>query len=85
MYGKEKSAETKEKLSKANIGKISPKRKRVKAYNYITGEYIGTYDSFTECQKQLGLKNHITDVISGKYKQYKGYTFKLDDNADSCL
>jgi hypothetical protein len=23
------------------------------------------------------LYNHITDVISGKYKQYKGYTFKL--------
>lgn len=77
MYGKEKSPETIKKLSEANIGKVSHKRKKVEAYNYITGEYIGTYDSFTECQKELGLHNHITDVISGKYKQYKGYTFKL--------
>jgi group I intron endonuclease len=87
LYGKEKSPEIKEKLRKANLGKISSKRKKVEAYNYLTGEYIGTYDSFTECQKELGLHNHITDVILGKYKQYKGYTFKLaqDDNIDSSM
>lgn len=49
----------------------------VAAYNYKTGDFIGIYGSGSEAAKELNVeKSRIYDIVKGKGKQTKGYTFK---------
>lgn len=81
FYGKKHSEETKKKISEANKNNHNlggHKRKKIKAINIETGE-SSIFESIVEVTKSipnLGNRNMIANVISGKYKQYKGYTFK---------
>jgi len=68
--------ETKKKLSELKVGKPAHNKIKIEAYNYITGEYIGVYNSFVECAKQLNITNHISSVLSGNRNHCGGYTFK---------
>ena len=44
----------------------------------INGEYIGTWRNQSQCGRELGLSSsNISGCLKGKYKQAKGYVFKL--------
>ena len=69
--------ETKRKISEAHIGKEAHNKKKVNAFIYETGEYVGTYNSYTECAKYLNISSSkISAVILGKRKQTNGYIFE---------
>lgn len=76
-FGKPKTQEIKDKISNSKKGKYSNNGIKIDAYNYKTGEYIGTYKSYTDCIKQLNIPRHICEVINGKRNHAGGYTFKL--------
>lgn len=85
--GKHHSEETKQKISNAlkmrkrteeHILKIKEARKiSIKVYRVTNNEFIGEFETITDCCKELGLnKCHVSNVLSAKRKQHKGYYFK---------
>lgn len=70
------SEEQKLKLSKILKGKPTIKSKIIDVFIYKTGEFIGRFNSISECLDKLNLKsNHINSILNGKRKQSYGYTF----------
>jgi hypothetical protein len=58
-------------------GKPTSKSRIIDVFIYKTGEYVGRFDSISECFTKLNLKsNHINSVLNGDRKQSYGYTFK---------
>ena len=80
--GKLHSDESKRKMSETkkinNKGKIlnTSHKKKVEVYRYTDDSYVGTYNSFKECQDELNIYS-ICNFLTGKQKQIKVYTFKL--------
>ena len=70
------STEHKKKLSAKKIGKISNSSIKVLAYT-LSGEFVGEFNSFKECQEKLNLKSRISDFIAGRIKHVNGYKFEL--------
>lgn len=61
-------------------GKIQPEqkfcKKRVKVYNYKTGEFVREYESLIAASRDLGIRyENIWKILVGQNKQSKGYTF----------
>lgn len=50
----------------------------VVAYVYKTGEFVGEFKSEKEASEILGVY-HISDILKGKRKSSKGYTFKYKE------
>jgi hypothetical protein len=88
------SEETKQQMSLSKIGKHHSKEtkmkmsishpipwniKKIKAYNYKTGEFIGVYSSCEEASKVLKInRGNIGSVLSKKRKHAGGYIFELE-------
>ena len=71
------SKEHKNNMSLSQKGKSALNKQKVEAYIYKTGEYIGVYESYSDCANQLNIHGgHINQVISGKRNHTHGYTFK---------
>jgi predicted GIY-YIG superfamily endonuclease len=52
--------------------------KCIKAYDYHTKEYVGTYYSYREAGRELGIERcNITKYFNGEYKRVGNYTFEL--------
>ena len=65
-------------LARIKGGEVSKLRYSVPiiAYDKITKELVGEYYSVKEAARQLGLRScTIHDVLKGRVKSYKGYTF----------
>ncbi len=78
LLGHKISEETKKKISEIKKGKIAHNRIKIQAYNFITNEYIGTYNSYVDCGNALNIcNNKIGLVINGKRKHTGGYFFKI--------
>ena len=78
QIGKKLSDEQKKKISNSCKGHEGHNKIKVEVYNYKTGEYVGMYDSFTECGKILNINSSkISEVIKGNRNHTGGYTFKL--------
>jgi coenzyme F420-reducing hydrogenase alpha subunit len=74
--GYKHSNETREKIGNSRRYMPLPSSKRFEAYNYISGEFIGVFETQTECALLLNIrKGGISDVLKGKYKQHKGFSF----------
>ncbi len=74
------SETTKEKIGNGNRNKAQINSKDFEAYYYISGETIGIFKTQTECASLLKIsKTSICDVLSGRYKQCKGYSFRIID------
>lgn len=72
------SEETKIKIGNGNRNKPQINSKKFEVYNYKTNEFIGIFETQTECARTLKIyKSGISDVLSGRYKQHKGYYFIL--------
>lgn len=56
--------------------------KKIIATNLITGQTI-EYESILAAKREIGTQ-HIQEVLSGKRKQAKGYTFSYAREGDSC-
>lgn len=69
--------EHKNNLSLVKLGKASNASIKVSVYK-LTGEYVGTYESFSECQIKLGLRSRISDFIAGRIKHVNGYIFEIN-------
>lgn len=74
--GRPRSEETKKKLSIANIGKISPRRRKVGKYDF-NWNLIKEYDFILQAAKELG-RHHcaISDCANGKQKTAYGFKWK---------
>jgi len=54
--------------------------KPILAYRKDTGKFVGQFPSQREAARQLGVHvENIRNVLSGKYKQTAGYTFKKEN------
>jgi group I intron endonuclease len=63
------------KHTKQTLEKLSQK---IEVYNYFTGEYIGIFNSHTECAKILNIvRSHISSVLNRKRNHNGGFTFKV--------
>jgi predicted GIY-YIG superfamily endonuclease len=52
--------------------------KCVKVYDYYTKEYVGTYYSYREAGRELGIhRANITRYFQGDYKRVGRYTFQI--------
>jgi len=72
------SEDTKKKIGDGNRNKPQINSKKFEVYNYKTNEFIGIFETQTECARTLKIyKSGISDVLSGRYKQHKGYYFIL--------
>lgn len=75
--GKTITKEVRDKISNSLKGRKPLNGCKINVYVYKSDEYVGTYNSYVECAKQLNIGgSHISDVINGKRKHVSGYTFK---------
>lgn len=69
-----RTTEEKKETAKKVADKLS---KKVDAYIYKTGEYVGTYSSMNEAGRQLNISSScICNILKNRAKSRKGYTFK---------
>lgn len=87
MYGKHHSEETRQKISKARKGGISPNRgkygamnphaKAVIAIDPASGEVVGRFPSIVDAVKETnGCESRIKSVLKGKGKTSGGYIWE---------
>lgn len=72
------SDETKNKISIANKGKVSKRRKTILQYD-LDGIFIKEYESVTQAEKETNI-NSISRVARGKGKTAGGYVWKYKKN-----
>lgn len=49
----------------------------------LDGVFIKTFDSFKDAGKEINvLAGHIGEVVNGRYKQRKGFIFKLNNETE---
>jgi len=77
QYGTHHSEESKYKNRLAHLGK-SVNGKKINAFDYKTGKYIGSYLSYKECGEKLKINHsNIGSCLLGKRNHVGGYIFKL--------
>jgi hypothetical protein len=76
--GKRRTDEQNKRNSESHKGQISTRKIKINVFIYKTGEYIGEYDSYTECGKKLNIDfRKISQVLKGKRNHTGGYTFNV--------
>lgn len=79
LLGKKHSEDTRGKMSKSHLGKITLNRISIKAYK--NGELIGSYNSLTAAGKELGRNfKHISVLIKQKRADSEGFSYLIDEN-----
>lgn len=81
FYGKKHSQQTKNKISKANSGRISNQRKSVLQYD-LNGNFVKEWPSITSASLFLGKANgngHICQCCKGQRKYAFGFIWKYKE------
>lgn len=76
LKGRHPSKQTRQKLSRAGKGRISPCRKPIAKVDMLTGQIIKTYPSLTSIIQDGYCQTAAGRVCMGKRKQYKGFSWK---------
>lgn len=79
FYGKQHTEETKNKISQANKGRISKRRKQVAQYT-LDGELVKIWDCVKECAKYGFSEGCVGFCCRGKQDKHKGFKWKYLDN-----
>lgn len=75
------SENTKHAVYRGSLCAWGNKAKPIEAYNITTGTTV-RFATISEAERALGSR-HITDVLKGKRKQCKGYSFRYIDGGDA--